>query len=151
MAETRTYHVSKTFNAPIRYVYDWCTDFREDDNKLAGKTWRRHILEKTKSRAVYISHWQEEGKEDEGVRLVTLKPPKAWHLDGVTEGEHEVGEYRLSSVGKNKTRLNMTFKVTYKRGEPESKESWEGDTSETWDRFKAALENDYSSGRSSTA
>lgn len=147
----RTYRVSKTFNAPFHFVYDWCTDFREDDNELAGKTWKRHIIEKTKERAVYISHWQEEGKQFEGVRVVTLKPPSAWHLDGVDEDEDEVGDYRLTPLGKNKTKLEMIFEVTFKRGEPESKESWEADASETWDRFKSALEKDYASGRSATA
>ncbi len=148
---TRTYRVSKTFNAPIHYVYDWCTDFRDDDSELADGKWRRHVIDQTKKRAVYVSHYQSDGREYEGVRVVTLKSPNAWHLDGMAEDENEVGDYRLTSVGKNRTKLEMVFKVTYKQGEPESKESWEGDTSQMWDRFKASLERDYTAGRSATA
>ena len=28
--------VSKTINAPLRYVYDWCTDYRETDPQITG-------------------------------------------------------------------------------------------------------------------
>ena len=36
MLEKHTYHVSKVFNAPLKFVYDWLTDYREDDNQITG-------------------------------------------------------------------------------------------------------------------
>jgi hypothetical protein len=40
--------VSKTINAPLRYVYEWCTDFREDDPQITGSKSQRKVLEKTR-------------------------------------------------------------------------------------------------------
>ncbi|MDA4128210.1 MAG: hypothetical protein OK422_01900 [Thaumarchaeota archaeon] len=148
---SRTYHVSKTFNAPLEYVFDWCTDFRDEDPIIASNSTKRRIIEKTKTRAIYISKYVNQGKKFEGVRIVALEPPNKWHLDGVAEDQNETGEYRLTALGRKKTRLDMAFKVIYKKGKPASKKSWEGDTSGEWDRFRAALERDYTSGRSATA
>jgi hypothetical protein len=41
-----TYRVSRVINAPLKFVYDWCTDFRENDNKIPGSR-TRIILQKT--------------------------------------------------------------------------------------------------------
>ncbi len=32
---TQTLHVSKRIQAPLKYVYDWCTDYRSDDWRLS--------------------------------------------------------------------------------------------------------------------
>lgn len=52
----QTIKVTKTINAPLRYVFNWCTDFREDDPALTNSKGSRKILEKTKKRVVY-THW----------------------------------------------------------------------------------------------
>ena len=48
MLEKHTYYVSKVFQAPLKFVYSWLTDYREDDNKLTGSTAQRKILQKTR-------------------------------------------------------------------------------------------------------
>ena len=59
-----------------------------------------------------------------------LRPPDSWHLD--TCGDHrEVGDYKLTSIGKDKTRLDAVFHMTYDDpDEVETKEKWEKETDE---------------------
>jgi hypothetical protein len=138
-----TIHVSKIINAPIRFVYNWCTDFREDDNKISRSKTRRIIMQKTKRRVVYISAFRWAGKPKYGVNIVTLHPPNRWHLDYAGEEADEIGDYRLTRLGRGRIRLDMTFKEKYKiRGAPTRKEDM-NDTKEIWDRYVAALERDY--------
>ena len=138
-----TIHVSKIINAPVRFVYNWCIDFREDDNKISGSKTRRIIMQKTKRRVVYISAFRWARNPMFGVNMVTLRPPNRWHLDYVGEEADEVGDYRLTRLGRGRTRLDMTFKEKYKiRGAPTRKEDM-NQTNEIWDRYVAALERDY--------
>jgi hypothetical protein len=50
----------------MRYVYDWCTDFSEDDPKITGSTSQRKVLEKTKKRVTYVQIYQGSGRWTEG-------------------------------------------------------------------------------------
>jgi len=140
---TRTIHVSKIIKAPVRFVHDWCTDFREDDGKISGSKTRRIVLQKTKRRAVYISTFKWAGRSRYGVNIVTLHPPNRWHLEYVGEESDEIGDYRLTKLGPRRTRLDMTFKEKYKiRSAPTRNEEMKH-TNEIWDRYVAALERDY--------
>jgi hypothetical protein len=138
-----TFHVSKFINAPLPFVYRWCTDFREDDNKITGSKSQRRMLQKTRNRVVYLSIYRSHGKTNFGVNIVLLKPPRAWHLDFVGEEEFESGDYRLTELGARKTRLDMTFNEQYKiRNHPSQAEDTKH-TNEIWDKYIAALERDY--------
>ena len=132
--------------APLPFVYDWCTDHREDDGKLTGSTRKKKILEKTKTRVITTSSSMENGKLIGHVSVVTLLPPNAWHLD--TAGnprEQEVGDYKLTKLGPNKTRLEMIFDVKYGAGaKVPSKEWWEDDSGKFWDKLIVALMKDFS-------
>ena len=90
MASKNVYRVSKVFHAPLRYVYEWCTDYRETDPKIVGSTKRRIILEKTRQRAIYVQlYYGSDGRRKVCVDIVTLKPPKSWHLDFFGEEDDE--------------------------------------------------------------
>jgi hypothetical protein len=73
------YRVRKIINAPLRFVYDWCTDHREDDNKITGSTAEFRILQKTNRRVIYLRTNESHGKTVTAVKMVTLRPPNAWH------------------------------------------------------------------------
>jgi len=146
LPETHTYQVSKVINAPLKFVYEWCTDFREDDNQITGSKTQRKILQKTKRRVIYISTYDREGRMMSGVNIVTLRPPKAWNLEYVGEEEDEIGRYKLTRVGPSKTRLDMTFTEKYKISGAPTKEEDKSVTDQTWDKYVARLEMDYSSG-----
>jgi len=146
------FRVSKTINAPLSYVYAWCTDFSELDPQLTGSKSRRTILEKTKRRSVYTQIYQgSDGKQKVAVNIVSLKPPRSWHLDYFGEEDDETADYRLKSLGKDKTRLDMVFREKWKNIErvPSVKEQTE-QTGRVWDMFAAALESDYNSKKGRT-
>ena len=141
------YKISVNFDAPADYVFAWCTDFREDDNKYTGSKAVRTILENTQERVVWRVRYKEGKDFAEGVRAVWLSPPKSWHLDTCGDGR-EVGDYKLTTLGKSKTRLDMKFVVTYdSKDEVEDKDEWEADGVEDWKFYKKALEADFKAGR----
>jgi hypothetical protein len=124
------YRHSVIFNAPIKFVYEWCTDYREDDPQITGASHRRIILDKTNRRAIYASSKTgSDGKTKLAVRIVTLFPSKyAWDLDYVAEEDLERGEYRLKKLGKEKTRLEMVFRNKWKNGKGPSRAEFEAAT-----------------------
>jgi len=147
-AAPQVIRVSKTINAPIRYVFNWCTDLAEDDPQLTGSKSRRIILEKTKKRAVYASLYTgSDGNEKIGVNLVTLKAPISWHLEFFGEEDDEIGDYKLSSLGKNKTKLTMVFKEKWKTEKIPTIEEQVESTDKVWGQYVEALEKDYNSGK----
>jgi len=139
---TKTYKVSKTLKAPLDFCFAWCTDFRADDYKMSGSKTRRHFLERSRRRFVWVATRKEGRKTVEGIRAVWPKPPDAWHLDTCGDGR-EIGDYRLTPVGR-RTRLDMVFQVTY--DDPKKVEGvreWVRDTNREWDAFGKYLEADY--------
>ncbi len=133
------------FDVPIKFAFNWCTDYSSEDSKILGSKYPRIILEKTKKRVVYASYKNgSDGKPKLAVRVVTLYPATySWHLDYFAEEDLELGEYKLTKLGKNKTKLDMTLKNRWKQGEGPSKEKFESETKNVWDKFAPALERDY--------
>jgi hypothetical protein len=119
-----------TFKAPIKFVYGWCTDYQESDPQIIGANYRRIILEKSKKKVVYAScKVGYDGSPKLAVRIVSLFPSKfSWHLDYIAEEDLETGEYRLTKLGKELTRLGMRFKNTWKNGSSPSTEYFRSET-----------------------
>jgi len=147
LTTSHTYHISKVINAPLKFVYNWCVDFREDDPEIWGSKMRRIILQKTKRRVIYMSTHRKGGKTIAAVRIVTLQPPNAWHLDLVGQENDEIGDYHLTRLGPRKTRLDITFKAKYRIANAPTKEKDTKQTNEIWDKYIVALERDYARSR----
>jgi hypothetical protein len=129
----------------LRFVYNWCTDFREDDNKITGSKNKRRILEKTRKRIVYVTtYFPKPSKAMMGVNLVTLHPPNSWHLDFIGQEDDEQGDYRLTRLGARRTRLDMRFSEKYRVRQATTQAEDKKHTEEMWDKYVAALEKDYS-------
>jgi hypothetical protein len=79
------------------------------------------------------------------VKIVTLRPPKAWHLDQVGEDEDAIGDYKLTRVGSERTRLDMTFTEKYKISDAPTKKEDKTAIHKMWDKYVPALEKDYAS------
>jgi hypothetical protein len=77
------------------------------------------------------------------VDVVTLFPPRGWHLDYVSDEDDEVGDYVLSSLGPRKTRIDLTFLEHYKIGRAPSKALYSSHVSQVWDKYVKALEKEY--------
>lgn len=136
-------------NAPAKYVYDWATDYTEEDTQITGGTDRRIILLKNKTKVIFASFKTgQDGQPKLAVRIVTLYPQRyAWHLDYFGEEDLETGEYKLVRLGRQKTRLDMSFNNKWKVGNGPSRKDHEDHMKEMWDKYAAALEADYSSGK----
>jgi hypothetical protein len=142
-----TYKVSQTFSAPIEYVFDWCTDFREDDGQMIGSKTKKSFIERTDKRIVWAVERKEKGKKVVGIRVVWLDRPNSWTLN--TCGDQiEVGHYVLKKKGKNKTKLDMEFNITFdSKDEVEDKKKWLKSSKEEWGTFRQHLEEDYKAGK----
>ena len=139
----RKYHVTKVLSAPIKFAYKWCTDFRDSDPKITGSGNKRRILEKTKARVIYTIRYKSGGRTLNAVNIVTLHPPRSWHLDSRGEEDDEVGEYTLSTLGPSRTKLDMKFIEYWKtRSYPSSTEYIE-QIHDVWNKYAAAMEKDY--------
>jgi hypothetical protein len=139
----KTYKISETFNAPKDFVFNWCTDFREDDYKMTGSTARRRFLERTKDRIIWVVRYKDGKRSVEGVRAVWLKPPNSWHFDTCGDGR-EVGDYNLHELRNGKTRLDMVFTVTYDDpSKVESQAEWTKGGKREWSIYRKFLEKDY--------
>jgi len=144
-SKTHSYHVTKTIVAPLKFVYDWCTDYREDDSQITGSDAQIKILHKTNRRVIYLRTYEQHEKNLICVKMVTLRPSKAWYLDQVGEDEDVIGIYKLTRIGSERTRLDMRFTEKYKIKKSPTKEEDEKTTDRMWDKYIAALEMDYNS------
>jgi hypothetical protein len=141
----RTVRFSKKFNVPIQFVYDWWTDYSEEDMRIVGSKKRRTVVLKTKEKAIFISSYSDvDGTTRVGVNIVTLQPSKKiWHLDYYGEDTDEIADYRLVSLGKNKTKLSILFKEITKIGNPSTEEEIVRHIDSYWTPFGKALEKEY--------
>lgn len=145
---TRNYVVTKTFHAPLDFVFAWCTDFKVDDAKMAGSKTRRHFLERSKRRVVYVLKRKKGGETVDGIRAVWIRPPDSWHLDTCGD-KRELCDYKLSTVGK-RTKLTMTFSVSYDDPrDARSRRELVSRAKARWDAFAGHLERDYAAARAS--
>jgi hypothetical protein len=139
------YKVTVTFDAPLRFAYDWCTDFTSDDPRLEREPYERRILKRSPRRVLY----EDLEREDDGWHWarydVTLRPPNRWHLESVGNYRSLVADYRLTPRPGDGTE----FHLAYRRrsgplpSRPLSKAAREKSLARTWRRFKAELERDY--------
>jgi hypothetical protein len=135
--------ISRVINAPLSFVYAWWTDFRESDPKITGQKQRLVILERSAKRVIMSVKYTSHGRVIRAARIVTLKPPNAWHLDWIGDEKEETGDYRLRGIGVRKTRLDATFKVNYKDHRAPSKSAFLKSVNGAWDKYVATLERDY--------
>jgi hypothetical protein len=141
--KTNIFRFSKTINAPLRFVYRWCTDYRETDPKITGSKSKRRILLKTKHRAIYLSTYTSNCELRSIVNVVTLHPARAWHLDGIGDEIDEKVDYAIKKLGPRKTRLDIEFTGHYKTYEAPTKTQDARELSGVWDKYVAALEKEY--------
>jgi hypothetical protein len=135
--------VSRKINAPLSFVYAWWTDFSEGDPKITGQKRRLIILERRANRIIMSVRYTSHGRILTAARIVTLKPPNAWHLDWIGDEDEETGDYQLRRLGARKTGLHATFKVRYRNRKPPPKSAFLKHINELWDKYVAALETDY--------
>ena len=133
--------ISRMINAPLPFVYSWWTDFREDDWKITGQRRKITIHERTRNRFIMSVKYQGQGKTATAARIVTLKPPDAWHLDWIGDEHDETGDYKLTRVGRNRTKLTVIFKVKPKATSWANKVKRQRIIENVWNKYIAAMES----------
>jgi hypothetical protein len=148
MPLTISYSLIKTIKAPLREVYDWCTDFREDDPEITGSPGKYIIVKKTRNRVVFDWERTVEGQYRRTRFAVDLHPPDRWNVKSRDENRLSVGEYKLKQL-ENSTQLTMTFNVTVDRKPDVHIEEYRRlrlrNAENIWDRFITRLEKDVKS------
>ncbi|MGA7846550.1 MAG: hypothetical protein WCB18_05635, partial [Thermoplasmata archaeon] len=111
---TSRVRLSLVIRAPARYVYEWCTDYRTSDSRLTTArpfpTFR--VIRVSPRRVlrirVYPGRGVDGGRDPAiAVDLVRLNPPHSWHLDQIDETDRQSLDYRVSAMGRARTRLHL--------------------------------------------
>jgi hypothetical protein len=147
---TTTVRVSLVIHAPSRYVYDWCTDYRSDDGRFSSRRPRPRfrVIKITPRRVLRMRVSRGSGRDPAiAVDLVRLDPPHSWHLDQIDETDRQSLDYRVSAVGRARTRLQLLVTERWVTPEFPTREALRAQVARTWARFAAALEADYRAGR----
>jgi hypothetical protein len=146
---THTIRLSKRVNAPLKYVYDWCTDYRADDWRLSTR--RPHsrfwVVRPSSHRAIRIRSTPI-GRRDPAlaVDLVQLDPPRSWHTDQIDEDDRMSMDYRLTRLGPKLTRLDLLVTEYWISPKHPSRAELTQRVSATWSRLVGHVEKRYLSG-----
>jgi hypothetical protein len=144
---TQTGRLSKIVEAPLRYVYDWCTDFRPDDAQLEGSKRRQRVVRVSPQRLVRIKAASNGDRTPRmNVELVRLSPPNAWHKDTIGEEDLDSIDYKLTALGPNRTRVTLVMVERWLIPKFPAKADWLRSSSRYWDELVAAIEERYRSG-----
>jgi len=147
---TTTVRVSKVVHAPLRYVYDWCTDYRSDDWRLRRKGAvkpRFRVLRVSPHRVIRIRLAPTRSYDpDIAIDLVRLDPPSDWHTDQIDEADRMAMDYHLVRLGPRKTRLELLVTERWVTRDFPTPSELRQRVSATWDRLSTAIEARYRSG-----
>jgi hypothetical protein len=147
---TTTVRVSLVIQAPWRYVYDWCTDYRSDDGRFSKARPRPsfRVIRISPRRVVRIRVYRGSGRDPAvTVEKIRLNPPRSWHQDQIDETDHQSVDYRVRAVGRARTRLQLLSTERWVTPDFPTREALRAQIARTWARFAAALEADYRAGR----
>ena len=145
---THTGRLSKIVDAPLGYVYDWCTDFRPDDAELEGSDRAHRVVSVSPERLVRIKVADRGAKNPVmSVEVVRLNPPNAWHKDTIGESDLDSMDYKLTALGPNKTRFSLEIVERWMVPKFPKRADWLRSASEYWDELVQAIEERYRSGQ----
>jgi hypothetical protein len=142
--------LSLVIHAPWRYVYDWCTDYRSDDTRFSSRRSgaKFRVVKISPRRVLRIRAFRGSGRDPAiAVDMVRLNPPHTWHLDQIDETDLQSLDYRVSAVGRARTRLHLLSTERWLTPEFPTREALRAQIAKTWAKFAAALEADYRAGR----
>ena len=104
---TARYEVRATFQAPLEFVYRWCTDYTPTDARISGEGFDRRVVRRTRN-AVVLEDLYDTGQGWIWLRrVVRLFPPARWRADSVGSDRAISVEYRLTEVSGNRTQLTI--------------------------------------------
>jgi hypothetical protein len=142
----QTYRFRKLVHAPLPFVFRWCTDYREDDDRITDSIYqyRANILLKEPARIVrVITVAGKDRNRSTDVEIISLLPPDRWRLEKFSVTDDESGSYRLTRQGRALTSLEMRFRRIWKVGRLPDQERYLALFNQVWDRYVEIMEADY--------
>lgn len=146
---TKSYEYRIEFDAPLPFVFRWCTDYRADDARLEGETFARRILKKTRRAVVYEDLESGPNGWWWARHDISLDPPSHWHSSSVGNYRQYELDYRLRERPGGKTELRFVGRrgpgllgsahpttAVFRRSMDKS-----------WKLFRTALEKEYRASR----
>ncbi|MGA8663511.1 MAG: hypothetical protein WB809_00350 [Thermoplasmata archaeon] len=147
------YEVRVTFDAPVEFVYRWCTDYTPQDARYEKDEYQRRILRRSPREVVYEDLSESKDGWFWSRHVVRLSPPNHWHSDTVGSHREYSLDYRLARLPGNRTRL--TLKARRRPygigGKNPAKGPWEVSVAKSWRNFRRVLERDYQKARPKTS
>ncbi|MGI0156308.1 MAG: hypothetical protein ACREDE_09305, partial [Thermoplasmata archaeon] len=104
------YHVKAEFEAPLPFVFTWCTDFDPHDDRREKDHYTRKVIERTSRRVVYEDLVDSRRGWNWARHDVTLRPPDRWHSDSVGSHRSLTIDYVLTPIGADRTRLDLRWR-----------------------------------------
>jgi hypothetical protein len=147
---TTTVRVSLVIRAPSRYVYEWCTDYRSDDGRFSNAPSRPRfrVIRISPRRVVRIRIAGGSGRDPAlAVERILLNPPRSWHQDQIDETDQQSVDYRVSAIGRARTRFQLVSTERWVTPDFPTREALRAQIAKTWAQFAAAIEADYRAGR----
>jgi len=147
---TQRLRVVRIVKAPARYVYDWCTDYRSDDWRVAraGSRPRFRVVKLSPGRVLRIRLTDRAGADpDVAVDLVRLSPPDRWHTDQIDEDELETVDYRVTAISPRASRLEVRVTDRWMTPDFLSQAETARRVGGAWDRYVKLIESRYRKGR----
>jgi hypothetical protein len=147
---TTTVRISLVIQAPSRYVYEWCTDYRSDDGRFSSARARPsfRVLRISPRRVVRVRVGRSAGRDPAlTVERIRLDPPRSWHQDQLDESDQQSVDYRVSRIGRARTRFQLLSTERWLTPDFPTREALRAQITATWTRFAAAIEADYRAGR----
>lgn len=141
----RELHVWAELRAPLRFVFDWCTDFDSSDPRRENEDYERRILERTARRVVFEDLADTPGGWQWSRHVVTLHPPDHWHSESVGTHRHASLDYVLTPLSADRTRLDLRWhrRPTALAGAQRSPAAIERESTAAWRTLARSLEQDY--------
>jgi len=142
--DENSFEVTKIIRAPLKFVFEWCTDFREDDAEILGSNNKIQIAEKNESQVIRLVESDTKFGVIKNRQVITLNPPNKWHVERVGDEANISGDYELTESNSH-TNLKMNFRHEYNMPEfVQTTEKRRERFGMMWDNIIKALENDYS-------
>jgi hypothetical protein len=142
----RTLSFHKLIHAPLAFVFAWCTDYREDDDRITDDIYhyRARVILRQPHRVVRVV--QVPGRvrnRATDVELISLFPPDRWTLRKLSVTDDKFGSYRLRPARRGWTRLDMRFRESWTAARPPSRRRYRALFNVVWDRYVQKIEQEF--------
>jgi hypothetical protein len=140
-----TYRYRIAFNAPLPFVFRWCTDYQPSDALLEHESFRRKILERGRRRVVYEDLEEVAGGWSWRRHVVALDPPNHWHSESIGNYRDIELDYVLRELpgGRTEMRFLGRRRPAVLGGANPTVREFGRSMDVSWRLFRKQLERDY--------